>query len=88
MPSAKKQALDILKTLPETATWDDIMCGIFVGKKIASGSKAADEGRVVSQDKVKLFSELTTHVRKAMTQRGISEDAILRDFQKSRTLRS
>lgn len=53
MPTAKKQALEMVKKLPDKATWDDIMYGVYVRKKIEAGIRAADEGRVVSQEDVK-----------------------------------
>ncbi len=53
MPTAKKQALEMVKKLPEQATWDDIMYEIYVRKKIAAGIQAADEGRVVPHETVK-----------------------------------
>jgi predicted transcriptional regulator len=53
MPTAKKQALDMVKQLPEKATWDDIMYEIYVRKKIEAGVKAADEGRVLPHATVK-----------------------------------
>jgi predicted transcriptional regulator len=53
MATTKKQALEMIKKLPEKATWDDIMYEIYVQKKIEAGIKAADEGRVVSHDEVK-----------------------------------
>ena len=53
MPTAKKQALDLVNKLPEKATWDDIMYGVYVRKKIEAGVKAADEERVVSHEDVK-----------------------------------
>ena len=53
MPTTKKQALQMIKKLPEKATWDDIMYEIYLRKKIEAGIKAADEGRVVSHDEVK-----------------------------------
>jgi hypothetical protein len=53
MPSAKKQALDMIRKLPDKTTWDDIMYEIYVRKKIARGIKAADEGKVVSHEEVK-----------------------------------
>jgi predicted transcriptional regulator len=53
MPSAKKQALEMVKKLPEKATWDDSMYEIYVRKKIETGINAADEGRVVLHDDVK-----------------------------------
>ena len=53
MPTAKKQALKMVKKLPEKATWDDIMYEIYVRKKIEAGINAADEGRVVPHEDVK-----------------------------------
>ncbi|MBX3301131.1 MAG: hypothetical protein KF693_02830 [Nitrospira sp.] len=53
MPTAKKQAIDMVKKLPEKATWDDIMHEIFVRKKIDAGIHAADEGRVVPHEVVR-----------------------------------
>ena len=53
MPTTKKQALEMIKKLPDKATWDDIMYEIYVRKKIAVGIKAADEGRVVPHEEVK-----------------------------------
>lgn len=53
MPTTKKQALQMIKNLPEKATWDDIMYEIYVRKKIEAGVKAADDGRVVRHEEVK-----------------------------------
>jgi predicted transcriptional regulator len=53
MSTAKKQALEMVKKLPEKATWDDIMYEIYVRKKIETGINAADEGRVVPHEDVK-----------------------------------
>lgn len=53
MPTAKKQALAMVKKLPGKATWDDIMYEIYVRKKIDTGVTTADEGRVISHTAVK-----------------------------------
>ncbi|HYM89716.1 MAG TPA: hypothetical protein VES92_11450 [Nitrospiraceae bacterium] len=53
MPIVKKQALEMVKKLPDKATRDDIMYGVYVRKKIEAGNQAADEGRVVSHEDVK-----------------------------------
>ena len=53
MPTAKKQVLDMVKKLPEKATWDDIMYEIYVRRKIEAGIHAAEEGKVVPHDAVK-----------------------------------
>ncbi|MDH4153910.1 MAG: hypothetical protein OEV01_09030 [Nitrospira sp.] len=52
IPTAKKQALDMIKKLSEKATRDDIMFEIFVRKKIEAGIQA-DEGRFVPHEGVK-----------------------------------
>ncbi|MEK6803719.1 MAG: hypothetical protein AABZ34_13810 [Nitrospirota bacterium] len=53
MPTTKKQALQMIKSLPEKATWDDIMYEIYVRKKIEAGVVAADEGKVMRHEDVK-----------------------------------
>lgn len=53
MPTAKKQALEMVKKLPEKATWDDIMYEIYVRKKIEAGIHAAEAGRIVPHEAVK-----------------------------------
>ncbi|MDE3119687.1 MAG: hypothetical protein KGL03_11815 [Nitrospirota bacterium] len=52
MATTKKQVIELIKKLPEQATWDDIMYEIYVRKKIAAGIHAADEGRVVPHEEV------------------------------------
>lgn len=53
MNPVKEEAKKLIEKMPDTATWDDIMYELYVKKKIASGLKAADEGRVVSHEEVK-----------------------------------
>jgi predicted transcriptional regulator len=53
MPTTKKQALQMIKSLPKKVTWDDIMYEIYVRKKIEAGLVAADEGMVMRHEDVK-----------------------------------
>ena len=53
MGSAKQEALKLIGTLPEEATWDEILYRIYVKKKVDAGIKAAVEGRVVSHEDVR-----------------------------------
>ena len=53
MPTVKKQALEMMKKLPEKSTWDDIMYEIYGRKKIENGIQAADEGKVVPHGAVR-----------------------------------
>ena len=48
-----KQALtEMLETLPDDCTWDDVMYQIYVRQKIADGLAAAESGNVVDHDEV------------------------------------
>ena len=48
-----KQALtEMLETLPDDCTWDDVMYQITVRQKIADGLAAAESGNVVDHDEV------------------------------------
>lgn len=53
MDSEKEEARRIIESLPEHATWDDIMYQLYVKKKIDDSIKAAKEGRVLSHQEVK-----------------------------------
>lgn len=53
MASARKEALDMVRKLPDTATWDDIMYEIYVRKKIELGIQAADQGKLIPHEEVK-----------------------------------
>jgi len=51
--SAKKEALDTIRHLPEKVGWDEIMYELYVRQKIEHGVKAADQGRVLTHEAVK-----------------------------------
>lgn len=87
MSTPKQHTLDMLKQLPDKATWDDILYGIFVLKKVEAGMRAANEGQIVPHERVKRFYALTDKIRRAMKQRGISEKSLLADFERTRKLR-
>ncbi len=53
MSSVKEEAKKLIDRLPDQVTWDDIMYEFYVKKKIATGIKAAEEGRIISHDEVK-----------------------------------
>ena len=53
MSIIKDEAKKIIDSLPEQATWEDIMYQFYVKKKIAASLKAAEEGNVISHDDVK-----------------------------------
>lgn len=53
MNTAVDQAKKIIETLPETATWDDIMYEFYVKQKLSSALDAEQEGRVLPHEDVK-----------------------------------
>lgn len=53
MNTAKEDARQLIESLPDHATWDDVMYELYVRQKIAVGIQAADEGRVVPHEEVK-----------------------------------
>lgn len=52
MKVVREEAKRILEKLPDEASWDDIMYGMYVRKKIDDGLNAAEEGRMVSHEEV------------------------------------
>lgn len=53
MSTVKEEARKLVDSLPESATWDDLMYELYVRQKIETGLRAAEEGRVVSHEQVK-----------------------------------
>lgn len=51
--NVKHDAAQLVRDLPEQASWDDLMYEIYVRQQIEQGLRAADEGRVVSHEDVK-----------------------------------
>ena len=49
----KEEAKRLIESLPENASWDDIMYQLYVKKKLSESLKAANEGRVVAHEEVK-----------------------------------
>ena len=49
----KSDAHRLISMLPDDATWDDIMYGIYVRQCIDAGVEDADAGRVIDVDEVR-----------------------------------
>lgn len=49
----KHEAEQLVRDLPEQASWDDLMYEIYVRQKVEEGLRAVEEGRVLSHDEVK-----------------------------------
>ena len=50
MAHVKEQVIELIKSLPEDSTLEDIHYHLYVREKVEHGLKAIDEGRFVSQE--------------------------------------
>jgi len=51
--AVKENALNLISSMPENTTWDDIMYEIYVKQKIEKGLEDSEKGKVTSHEKVK-----------------------------------
>lgn len=51
--TAKEQALEAIRQMPDSATIEDIMEVLYVRKKIAEGMADVEAGRIVSHEDAK-----------------------------------
>lgn len=49
LSAAKQQAIELIESLPDVCTMDDIHYHLYVREKVERGIAAIDEGRVVPQ---------------------------------------
>ncbi len=49
----KEEAQNLLKDIPEDATWDDLMYRIYVRQAIEAGIKDSDAGRTIDVKEVR-----------------------------------
>jgi len=48
----KEEIIDLIRKLPEDSTIDDIMYSLYVKKKILTGIKEIEQGKVISHELV------------------------------------
>ena len=54
----KRNAIELIKSLPESTTWDDIMYEIYVKQKIDKGLNDIKNGKMTSHENVqKMFAQ-------------------------------
>lgn len=53
MQTAKESARQSIDSLPDQATWEDVMYELFVKQKIEAGLKSVQEGRIIPHDEMK-----------------------------------
>ena len=51
--TAKEAARQIIEHLPDQASWDDIMYGLYVKQKIEEGLADIEAGRTISHEKIR-----------------------------------
>ena len=59
MGTVREDAKKLLESLPDEASWDDIMYEMYVRKKIDQGIIDANEGKLISHEEVK--KRVTVH---------------------------
>ena len=50
--TAKQEAIEMIKHLPDTVDFDDILYRLYVAKKIHQGLQEADEGKGISTEEM------------------------------------
>lgn len=66
MTTIKQAAIDLIRSLPDECSLEDIQYHLYVREKIAAGDRAIEEGRVISQ------TDAETRVREWATSFGLS----------------
>ena len=51
--SVKSQAIKVIRTLPESSSWDDVMYRLYVRQKIDAGLADVRAGRVHSHEVIR-----------------------------------
>ena len=57
MGNAKREVQELLKQLPDNASYEEIQYRIFVRQKIARGEADAEAGRVLTSEEVETRTE-------------------------------
>ena len=52
MSSVKEESIQLIRSLPDTVTWDDILYEMYVKLKIRRGMQDIEEGRTYSHEEV------------------------------------
>ena len=53
MPNVKQEAQHLVDSLPDNATWDDLMYTIYVRQAVEAGLEDSDAGRVLDVGEVR-----------------------------------
>ena len=58
--SIKQKAHQLVDKLPDSASWEDVMCRIYVRQAIEAGIKDSDQGRMTDVSEVRKRFGLTS----------------------------
>ena len=53
MKTAKQKAIEVIQSLPEDSSYDDIMEKLYFIQKVEAGLKDIEEGRTIPHEEVK-----------------------------------
>ncbi len=53
MSTVKQEAIQLINSLPDDCSWEDIVYEIYVREKIDGGLKALERGEVLSHEEVR-----------------------------------
>ena len=57
MRTAKESARDTIDHLPDQTSWDDILHGLYVKRKIEEGLAGVEAGRTVSHERIRVSGQ-------------------------------
>jgi hypothetical protein len=52
MSTVKEEAQKLIESIPDTATWDDIMYAMYVRQKVDAAIEQMEAGEVVSHEEI------------------------------------
>ena len=59
----KRDARELVESLPDTATWDDLAYEVYVRQSIEAGVRDSEGGRVISHDEA--MARVRARIRRA-----------------------
>jgi hypothetical protein len=62
-PNIKPEARRLVDSLPDSATWDDLACEVYVRQSVEAGLADADAGRIVTHDEA--LARVRARIRRA-----------------------
>ncbi|MBI3921215.1 MAG: hypothetical protein HY318_07345 [Armatimonadetes bacterium] len=64
MNTVKQAALETISRLPDEVSWEEVVRELYVREKVEQGLTDAEEGRVISHERINFPNEVRTYVGK------------------------